>query len=256
MNRRTVTKREILFSIVILAIMFIFGFIISSNISDSLLNDYQEYNTALQIDGDKDIFQHGMETNIGNAFVYGKLKAIDTVSYNEIDGEFSYIKKVKEKYTKHTRTVTKTRTNSKGKTETYTETEVYYTWDYVSQESKHSKKITFLGVEFPYGTIHLPSDREIKTIYKDGDFWHSAGDIRYIYYGAPTKSKGTLYAELKDNTISKVHFYHNQSIEETIDGLEAEWQTPVFWVVWVILTSGIVAVFYFIDNRWLEDKKK
>lgn len=69
MNRRTVTKREILFSIVILAIMFMFGSIISSNISNSLMNDYQEYNTALQIDDDKDIFQHGMRTNIGNALI-------------------------------------------------------------------------------------------------------------------------------------------------------------------------------------------
>ena len=61
-----------------------------------------------------------MRTDIGNAFVYGELKAVDTVSYDEIEGDFSYIKKVKEKYTKHTRIVTKTRTNSKGETETYT----------------------------------------------------------------------------------------------------------------------------------------
>ena len=30
-----------------------------------------------------------MKTNIGNAFVYGELKAIDTVSYDEIEGDFS-----------------------------------------------------------------------------------------------------------------------------------------------------------------------
>lgn len=115
MDKRLVTMREVLFSIVIISVMLVFGFMISSGISNSLMNDYQEYNTALQIDNNKDVFQHGMRTNIGNAFVYGKLKAIDTVSYNEIEGDFSYIKKVKEKYTRHTRTVTKSRTNSKAK---------------------------------------------------------------------------------------------------------------------------------------------
>lgn len=254
MDKRLVTKREILFSIVIIAVMLVFGFIISSGISNSLMNDYQEYNTALQIDNNKDVFQHGMRTNIGNAFVYGELKAVDTVSYDEIEGDFSYIKKVKEKYTRHTRTVTKTRTNSKGETETYTETEEYYTWDYVSQESKSSTKIDFIGVEFLYGKIHLPSEREIKTIYVDGDWWHSSGDIRYVYYAAPAECKGTLYATLGDNTISNVSFNYDKSIEDTIESLESGWQIAGFWIIWITFICGIVVAFYLIDNRWLEDK--
>lgn len=249
MDKRLVTKREVLFSIVIIAVMLVFGFMISSRISNSLMNDYQEYNTALQIDNNKDVFQHGMRTNIGNAFVYGELKAVDTVSYNEIEGDFSYIKKVKEKYTRHTRTVTKTRTNPKGEEE-------YYTWDYVSQESKSSTKIDFIGVEFLYGTIHLPSEREIKTIYADGDWWHSSGDIRYVYYAAPAECKGTLYAVLKDNTISNVHFYYDKNIEDTIESLESEWQIIVFWIFWILLIGGLVVGFYVIDNKWLEDRKR
>lgn len=256
MNEKIVTKREILFSIVIIAVMLIFGFMISNGINNSLLTKYQEYNTALQIDNNKDTFQHGMETNIGNAFVYGELKAIDTVTFDEIGGSYSYIEKVKEKYTMHTRVVTKTRTNSKGKTETYTETETYYTWDYVTSEKKHSKKIDFIGVEFPYGKISLPGVREIKTIYEDGDIFHSSGDIRYVYSAAPAKCKGTLYAKLKDNSISDTHFYYDNNIEETIEILETEWEIIVFWIVWLIFTVGLVVGFYFIDNRWLEDSKK
>ena len=45
-----------------------------------------------------DLFQYGMDTNIGNAFVYGDLQSIDTVSYPEIDGEYMYVEKVKEEY--------------------------------------------------------------------------------------------------------------------------------------------------------------
>lgn len=242
MDKRLVTKREILFSIVIITVMLVFGFMISSGISNSLMNDYQEYNTALQIDNNKDVFQHGMRTNIGDAFVYGELKAVDTVSYDEIEGDFSYIKKVKEKYTRHTRKVTKTKTKE------------YYTWDYVSQESKNSTKIDFVGVEFPYGKIHLPSEREIKTIYADGDGRHSSGDIRYVYYAAPSECKGTLYATLGDNTISNVSFSYDKSIEDTIESLESGWQIVGFWIIWITFICGIVVVFYLIDNRWLEDK--
>ena len=87
--------------------MLVFGIMISGNISESVMEKNQEYNTALQINDDKDLFEYGMRTNVGNAFVYGDLKALDTVSYDEIPGEYSYIKKIKEKYTMHTRTVTK-----------------------------------------------------------------------------------------------------------------------------------------------------
>lgn len=256
MKKRVVTKREVLFSIVIVAVMLMFGFMISSNISNSLMNDHQEYNTALKIDNNKDLFQHGMRTNIGNAFVYGKLKAIDTVSYDEIEGAFSYIKKVKEKYTEHTRTVTKTRTNSKGEVEEYTETEEYYSWDYVSQESRSSTKIEFLGIEFPYGKIPLPSEKEIKTIYVDDNWWHSAGDVRYVYYASLAECEGTIYAVLKDNTISDVDFYHDKNIENTIETLESGGQIVAFWIFWILLVSGLVVGFYVIDNKWLEDKRQ
>ena len=101
-----VTKREILFSIIIICFMLVIGIIISGNINDSVMEKQQEYNTALQINNDKDLFEYGMRTNVGNAFVYGELKAVDTVTFDEIGGEYSYVKKIKERYTKHTRTVT------------------------------------------------------------------------------------------------------------------------------------------------------
>jgi hypothetical protein len=201
----------------------------------------QEYNTALQIDNDPELFKYGMKTNIGNAFVYGDLKAVDTVTYPEIKGQYSYVEKVKEKYTMHTRTVT---TVVNGKTKTRTET--YWTWDRVSSESKHCKKITFLGVEFDYGMIDFPGASHIDTI-------KESSKIRYKYYGAPTNSIGTLYAKLDNNTINDVRFRHDQNIEETLDIFTSGWELVLFWVAWVILIIGLVIGFYYIDNRWLED---
>ena len=113
-----------------------------------------EYIKATHIE-DKELFQYGMDTNIGNTFVYGDLIAVDTVSYPEIDGEYMHVKKIKEKYTRHTRTVTETKTVN-GKTKTYTETEVYWSWDMVNSENKTCKEITFCGITFPTSKIQIP----------------------------------------------------------------------------------------------------
>lgn len=93
-----ITKREIIASISIIAVMFLIGVLISSKISDWQINQNDKYNKAVKIES-TDLFQYGMETNVGNAFVYGELKAVDTVTYPEIGGKYIYVKKVKEKYT-------------------------------------------------------------------------------------------------------------------------------------------------------------
>ena len=241
---KMITKREILFSIVIILILFTIGVCIAGNINDGIMEKHQEYNTALQIDSDKKLFEYGMRTNIGNAFVYGDLKAIDTVSYDEVPGEYSYIEKVKEKYTKHTRTVTHTRSDGSK----YTTTETYWTWDYAGSWDKHSTKITFLDVEFDYGAINFPAARHIDTI-KESYY------IRYVYYGSPAECIGTLYTQLCDNTISNSSFYNNMTINETIEHLETNAGLVVFWIVWVIFTGIIIYGFYYLDNKWLEDKR-
>ena len=243
-----ITKREVLFSIVIICIMLIIGITIAGNINDAVMEKQQEYITALQIDNDKELFEYGMKTNVGNAFVYGELKAVDTVTFDEIGGGYSYVKKVKERYTRHTRTVTKTKTVN-GKTKTYTETEVYWTWDEIDRWSKHSEKITFLDVEFDYGVIDFPYAGYIDTI-------KESSKIRYVYYGAPTHSIGTLYTKLGDGTISNSAMYHSSTIAETLEMKMSDCSVFIFWVLWIIVTGGLVCGFYYIDNRWLEDRNK
>ena len=246
--RHKVTKREVLFSIVIICVMLLIGLVIHGNINDSLMAKYQEYNTALQIEDDKDLFTYGMRTDIGNAFVHGELKAIDTVTYPEIGGEYSYIEKVKEKYTRHTRTVTRTRTIN-GKTQTYTTTEVYWTWDKVDSWDKHCEKISFLDIEFDYGMINFPSPDYITT-------QKESSHIRYKYYGTGTSYIGTIYTELKDDMIHNAKFHNNRSISETIEDLESGWELVVFWMLWILLTGGLVIGFCYLDNKWLEDKNQ
>lgn len=239
-----ITKREIIFSVVIVCVMLIFGIVISEKINDGLMTKYQQYNTALQIESNADLFQYGMRTNVGNAFVYGELAAVKSVTYPEIGGEYASVTKVTERYTQHTRTVTKTKTVN-GKTQTYTETETYWTWDEIDRDHVHVSTIAFLNNEFPYGTIDYFPERHIDTL--DAGY-----HLRNVYYGSELSYEGTLYANLADDTITETSFYCNKTIDETIEYLETEWQLVLFWILWIILIGLSVYGFYYIDNKWLE----
>ena len=186
-----------------------------------------------------------MDTNVGNAFVYGDLKAVDTVTYPEIGGKYMYVEKVKEKYTRHTRTVTKTRTVN-GKTQTYTETEVYWTWDRVGSEDQKCKQISFCGITFDSNKIDIPGANYIDTI-------KESSNIRYKYYGTGTEFTGTIFTSLKDKTITDgTDFYNGSTIEETVERLEFGGGVIIFWIFWVLLTGGLVFAFFYFENHWLE----
>ncbi len=240
----TITKREILASVSIIAVMLLIGVLISSKISVHQMDQNEIYNKAVKIEN-QDLFQYGMITNVGNAFVYGDLKAVDTVTYPEIGGEYMSVEKVKERYTMHTRTVTKTRTKSDGSTETYTEIEEYWTWDAIDRWSQHCKKVTFLGIEFDYGQVYKPNERYV-------DMQKESYYIRYVYYGSGTEYTGTIFTSLKNGTINSTLFYNGRNIEDTVEYLESGVGIIIFWVFWIILTGGCVFGFYYVDNNWLE----
>ena len=189
-----------------------------------------------------------MNTNVGNAFVYGDLEAVDTVTYPEIGGEYMSVEKETEEYTMHTRTVTKTRTKSDGSTETYTEIETYWTWDVIDRETLNCSKVKFCGIEFDYGQIYTPYKSYIDTIHDNRD-----SDIRYVYYGSGTKFTGTIFTDLRDNTITdNTNFYNDMNIEETVEYLQFGGGQIIFWIFWIMLICACVYAFYYIDNRWLE----
>lgn len=80
-----VTKRELLASVSIVAVMLLIGILIGGKISNHQLDQNEKYNKAVKIES-QNLFEYGMRTNIGSAFVYGDLAAVDTVTYPEIGG--------------------------------------------------------------------------------------------------------------------------------------------------------------------------
>lgn len=238
-----ITKRELLASVSIIAIMLLIGVLISEKISEAQLDANEKYNKAIKIDT-LDLFEYGMRTNIGNAFVYGDLEAVDTVSYPEIDGSYMCIEKIKEEYTKHTRTVSDYDSdgNKIGEHE-----EEYWTWDIVNRESLKCEEISFLGHVFTSDKIDIPGDHYIDTI-------KESNKIRYKYYGVDTSFVGTIFTDLRFNTITdNTPFYVNMTIEQTVKHLETEFYVIFFWIFWIILTGFCVYGFYYADNHWIEN---
>lgn len=239
-----ITKREIIASISIIAIMLLIGFLISGKISDYQMDKNEIYNKALKTES-SDLFTYGMKTNVGNAFVYGNLQAIDTVTYPEIGGKYMYIEKVKERYTMHTRTVTYT--TGSGKTrQIHTKIETYWTWDRIDSEDKKCKEISFCGVNFKSSKFKIPSAHYIDTI-------RESSHVRYKYYGTETKFTGTIFTDLRNNTISdNTNFYNNMTVNETVEYLESNGAEIIFWIFWIILIIAGVVGFCYFENEWLE----
>lgn len=236
-----ITKREIIVSFSILALMLIFGFSISELIEDRVEDKKRMYNQALQVDS-KELFEYGMETNVGNAFVYGTLKAVDPVTYEEIGDNWLWIEKERQEYTRHEREV---RHEDKDGNVYYT-TEEYWTWDEVYSEELHSERITFLGVEFGYSKIKKPDYKYIKTIYK-------SSYVRYEYWGTTPEHTGTIFTKLADGTIEdNLHLYENQTIAEVLEEKNQSYAQLLFWLLWIILTIAAVGGFYYLDNSWLD----
>lgn len=180
-----ITYREILASISIIAVMLLIGFVISGKISQIQDDKNAKYNKAVKIES-ADFFRYGMDTNVGNAFVYGELKAVDTVTYPEIGGEYMYAEKVEEHYNMHTRTYTTT----DGKGHTKTHTEIYWSWDYAGSEDMQCKEVSFCGVVFDSNKIKLPSADYIDTI-------KESSHVRYKYYGTKTKYTGNYLYKIE-----------------------------------------------------------
>lgn len=240
MDNFEITKREILGSIVIGAVLLIIGFMIHGGIVDRNMDKNEKYNKAVKIET-SELFEYGMKTNVGNAFVYGDLETVDPVTYPEIDGEYMYVKKTKEKYTMHTRVV-----RYKVGKHWHSRTETYWTWDYAGHEDKTSKKVTFLGNEFDIGKFDMPSSSEICKI-------KESSRIRYVYSGVPAKHTGTIFTELKDGTIPDNNYLHeDKTIEATNESLQVNYEMGFFWCLWIVFSGLVIFGWFYLKNDWLE----
>lgn len=262
-----VTKREILFSVIIFAVMIIFGVFISDKIDDYNLSKNEEYYLALKVDNSEQ-FQYAKKTSVGNVLAYGEVSAESPVSMPEISGEYFYIEKVTERYNRHVEI--ETYKDSKGKTRT--REKVTYSWDTENRDSEMTESFNFLGVNFENKLSSIPEVRaDLDTvavdkskvrsnyIYNDG-FFESVGDTREYFVVCNKDFPGTLEVNFSQDGVknfdggSQLKINSEKTIDEVISERESSSSIVlvVFWIAWVILSACAVVSFCYFDNRWLE----
>lgn len=240
-NGIEITFREILASVVIMLAMLILGTVISGGIEQTTMERKQEYATAIDISSENQ-FAYGIRTDVGRAFCYGTLSAVDMVSDNQIGGSYMYIYREEQHYNMHTYAVVHT----DGNGNTYTTTEIYYSWDYAGSDTWHSQVVHFLGKDFDYGQIDMPSSEYLTTKYR-------GSSVRFEYYIRPVEYTGTMYATLTGHTIQDAAFHDGTDIDQTRELLMsgADGWTVIFWILWIILTVAAVFGFCTLENDWL-----
>ena len=251
-----VTKREILFSTIILTAMIGFGVLISEPIISSLTKRAIKITSSHQIK-DPEKFGYLGRTEAGLFLAEGNLDAINPKTLPELRGRYLEIQKEKEKYTRHVEVYTTT--DGKGHTTTHTRT--YYSWDYMNREKWVCDSVVFMGKKFSLREVNFwYITKSDTTIYeKARGFWGpEVGDIRWVYYTWPSRTYGLLSGCAKEKWYKELSFRKGESIKEAVKRAERDIHVIpwVFWIFWILLTGGLIYGFYWLENEWLEDKKE
>lgn len=238
----TITKREILISILFTVLMLCLGTYFAGKIDDWTNEKKQKYEQTLVIDDDDGLFQYGLRTDVGDVLCHSSLKAEKAISLGD-EKDRLYIRQELERYTMHTETYTTT--DGKGHTTVHTRT--YWTWDYVNEKVRHSDNIIFAGVAMPYGKIAMPNAGRTKTV--------SCGyHLRHVYYVIPKDNSGVLYTHINKHTCSKGKWYNAVSAKDEKEAMikNTRYGIIIFWCIWVAVIIFLAGMFCYMDNNWLD----
>ena len=241
------TLRELVFSILILGVMFFIGFLISDFIEQKINDNNLKYNQAVALQSNSE-FKHAMDTDVGFIFANGTLTADKPVRNKHLDGEWLQVEVQHQRYQMHTRRVPYTVTDGKGRTHTRYRTETYWSWDTVGGESEHSPTVTYCGIQFPYHKFYY-GDVPTQTS-KHSTGWHK----RDVVQVTPMTFNATVFANAKGGDLTGEQIQISlRSMEDYRRELTKSPDLVVFWIIWGLFMGGALAMFYYGVNDWLED---
>ena len=236
------TWRELLFSVLIVGVMSFMGFFAAGYVEKSVLDSQLKYRQAAQL-SDPEEFKHAMDTDAGDAFVYGQLEAVDPVSYKGLDGKHLSIEARYQEYRRHTRTYTV----SDGKGHTRIRTRHYWSWDTISSDEKHAKTVRFCGREFPYSTFRYD------CLMSDSVVVGTGHNRRTVFDVVPKAAVGSVFGKLAGGTVRGTpQFMSGWSIARHYEYSTESYAVVLFWVAWALLTGAVVFAFWYVDNKWLD----
>lgn len=241
-----ITKREILVSVTILAIMIAFGVWISSPILSKSRNRYLDIASSVVV-SDAEKFGYLKRTNAGNFIADGTLYVLDTIRVDGLPKPYSYVEKDKEEYRLHTETYTTT--DSKGHVHTHTRT--YRSWDVVKTWKYKSKHGVFLGQEFGMDSVYRYRSKKDTIVKVKTGFFEN--DTRFVYYTCPPSFNGIMVGNADNKAYNRPKFHEGIDSERYLKNAESNRNAGVvvFWVLWIMLTTGLIVGFYALENKWL-----
>lgn len=256
-----ITLREILVSIAIFLVLSGIGHLIYGNIDDKSV--IKKYETAQIIEDNKEKLDYLINTKFGNVLVSSTFKTSDkdAVKFDEINGKYAFIKRVKERNTMHTRTVC----SGSGKNN-ICRTETYWTWDYVDSDRKYAKNIDFLGYSFDgEKLLNQVTKKNLKLsekIYKQkykkikDKYVYETSDVRYYYEYIPLNFKATIFTNTRDKEIFKDYtLFYEKTPEQAVENIKSTTKNSklLFIVVWSLMSAGVIFWYISLDNNYLED---
>lgn len=240
-----ITLREFLFSIFIFGTLMLIGFFISNGIKSHIHNKTLVYRQSAQIKNNPTEFKWAIETDVGNVFVEGKLKSVDSVTHEKLGLDVLSYNATYQHYTMHTRPVTRTRVDSKGRSHTYTTIETYWSWDTYKRNSKGVKEVEFSDVKFNRSRFDLGAFIRTKVV-------GNGHNDRIVFKYIPCELYGAFFGEIKDKTFTRTVILHGSTIEKLYEDFTTSHLNMIFWIVWIILSVLITFIFYIHENNWLE----
>jgi len=237
-----ITLREVIFSVLIVGIMWFVGFLISNYIEKKEYDSVLVYRQAAQISRPEE-FAHAMKTDVGMAFVQGDLKVLDPVQYDNCPGSHLSIHASFQRYQMHTQHYTTT--DSKGHTRHHTRH--YWSWDQYKSDDRYATTVEFCGSKMPLDTFHysVPEDRHVHKF---------SGNHRVVFTTVPTSFNGTTCGDLSKGKVNgKPTLVAGIDIARLYEEKVNTFGTILFWIFWIPVMGVVVFMFLHFDNEWLED---
>lgn len=237
-----------------LALVGLFVLGIKGHMDSDGYKNQVNYTTAVQ-STKQDDFNYIVDSQQGRVLANGDFstKGSKQARFDEMNQGYTYVERVKEHYTMHTRTVC----SGSGKSESC-HTEVYYTWDEVGRDASYASYIVFMGRHYPttlfnFGKYDSNTDCAAFSAPGTSGFFkgnkgcvdrdiYLTSDDRYTYSTVPTAFNATFlattYGGLKpfqENAIT----LQNKSIGKVLHDV-GKYQLISFWVVTVLLIFLII----------------
>jgi len=256
--------KRILIVVLGLTTLCIFALGIKGHMDSDGYKNQVNYTTAIQSTKPDD-FNYIVDSQQGRVLTSGTFTTKDSkqAKFDEMNKGYTYVNRVKEHYTMHTRTVC----SGSGKSESC-HTETYYTWDEVSSDDAYADVVSFMGRNYRttlFNYSHYAGNTDCSAFSApgesgffrgskgcvDGDIYLDSDD-RYVYRTVPTTFTATFlattYGGLKpfqENTIT----LQNKSIAKVLNDV-GRYQLIGFWVL-VVLLVILISAGIFVAYSWV-----